>query len=467
MSSPLDALRHALVATPFEGRLWLVGGSVRDDLLGIPIENDFDLVLEGSADEVANLLYQKRVSSIAPVTYPRFGTALVRVEGIDIEIVSARKESYDPSSRKPFVEPATLLDDAKRRDFTVNTLLRNLHSGELLDPLGLGMSDLAAKVLRTPLDPGETFEDDPLRILRAVRFRWKLGFAPAPGLYDAIQDKAHRLSIISMERIRDEFLKMLALDHAPEAMQDLMSLGLFRFIGADFEHMPGVEQGQYHHLDAWNHTVLVLKNTIGMSSDSPTLRLAALLHDIGKPSTRTIDDEGRTRFFGHESVGAEMAVRILRNLKFSNEDIEPVSLLVKNHMRLGSSPKFTKPAARRLIRDLGPWLDHLLDLVEADASGLKRGVRVLDLTQVRGQLESVRKETPIEKLQSPLSGQEIMTLTGLPEGKRIGELKDGLTEAVIQGTLEPGDKERAATIVLSMIGAQAGSSDAADDSPAT
>ncbi|HMS56301.1 MAG TPA: HD domain-containing protein [Fimbriimonadaceae bacterium] len=450
MTAVFDVLTEAFKGTPFEGCLWVVGGSVRDQILGVDDGSDIDLVLEGSAEEAARYLFESGVSSIPPVVYPRFGTALVRVANLDIELVTARKESYDHNSRKPFVEPATLLEDAQRRDFTVNTLLKNLHTGEIRDPLGTGLADLEGRILRTPLDPAETFEDDPLRMLRAVRFRWKLGLTPVEGLYQAIQAKRERLTIISMERIRDEFLKMLKLPSAPEAMNDLMTLGLFRFIAPEFEAMPGVEQGDYHHLDVWNHTLEVVRNCSGKPTDGQTLRLAALLHDVGKPSTRTIDAEGRTRFFGHESLGAQLTVGILRRLKLSNDDIEPVSLLVKNHMRLGSATKFSKPAARRLMRDLGPWLLHLLDLVDADANALKKGVRVFDLGQIKSVLDQVSLETPVEKLDSPLSGAEIMELTGLVPGKRVGAIKDILADAVIQGTLHPDDKDAARAIVLGL-----------------
>ncbi|HWA84208.1 MAG TPA: HDIG domain-containing protein [Fimbriimonadaceae bacterium] len=444
MHPALAAIVHVTKGTAFERDLWLVGGAVRDELLGRPTKNDFDIVTRGSSAELARLLFDKGVSTHLPVTYERFGTAMVDVEGVKIEIVTARRESYDPGSRKPNVEPATLEEDARRRDFTANALLRNLHTGELYDPLGVGRADLEAGILRTPLDPAATFHDDPLRMLRAVRFRRQLGFSPAPALYDSIRREARRLRIISAERIRDEFLKMLALPDADLALQDLMELGLIHEFAPEFEEMPGVEQGSFHHLDVWNHTLLVVRNA---GPGDPLLALGALFHDIGKPRTRTIDAQGHTRFFGHEAVGAEMTETILRRLKLPQRDIDVVVSLVKNHMRLGSSPEFTPSAARRLIRDLGDQVERLLSLVEADANGLKAGVKRMNLDPIRARLEEVRQATPRRVLESPLSGDEIMALLGLGSGPEVGRWKSFLTEKVLEGDLLPGDKDGAAEML--------------------
>lgn len=448
MHPALVAIREATVGTPFEGDLFLVGGAVRDELLGGPAKADFDLVTRGNSAELARLLFDEGVSSIAPVTYERFGTAMVQVAEIDIEIVTARRESYDEHSRKPHVEAASYEEDARRRDFTANTLMRNLHTGELRDPLGVGLADLQAKVLRTPLDPVATFHDDPLRMMRAVRFRWQLGFEPAPGLYEAIWATRDRLKIISFERIRDELLKMLARPTGPDALDDLLKLGLMDIIAPEFEAMVGVEQGNFHHLDVWDHTLLVIRNVWRLEPDAHLQTvLGALFHDVGKPPTRIKDENGRTRFFGHEDVGAKMTRDILRRWKLSERDIEPVARLVRNHMRLGSAPTFTKPAARRLVRDLGDELDDLLTLVEADVSSLKPGVRQMDLEPIREQIAAVSRETPRETLESPLTGEEIMTVLGIEAGPEVGKWKQLLTEKVLEGELKPGDKEGAEALL--------------------
>lgn len=464
MHPALEAIRNAVRGTVFQGDLFLVGGAVRDEALGLPPKTDFDLVTRKSAPELAELLWEKRASDIVPVTYPRFGTAMVRVQGVAIELVTARRESYSEESRKPLVEPATYLEDAQRRDFTVNTLMRDVESGELRDPLGLGRADLEAKILRTPLDPSATFHDDPLRMLRAIRFRWQLGFEPAPGLYEAIYETRERLFIVSYERIRDELMKILARPTASDALRDILELRLTDVIAPEFEAMVGVEQGHFYHLDVWEHTLLVVRNlwTVGCaefgaanseeivqtpstqkSTPSLPLILSALFHDIGKPQTRMVDENGRTRFFGHDDVGAEMTRRVLRRWKLAERDIEPVALLVRHHMRLGSGTQFTKAAARRLLRDLGEWVEDLLWLVEADASSLAPGVRKLDLEPIRERLREVQEETPREVLQSPLTGEEIMAYLHLQQGPEVGKWKHFLTEKVLEGELAPGDKEGA------------------------
>jgi poly(A) polymerase len=448
MHPALEAVREATRGTPYEGQVWLVGGAVRDELLGVPHPPDFDLVLESDAHELAQLLHERGVSKLAPVIYTRFGTALVRVEKTSIELATARKESYAPESRKPEVEPATLQEDALRRDFTINTLMRNLHTEELLDPLSTGLDDLEHKILRTPRDPATTFHDDPLRMLRAVRFRWRFGLEPAPGLYEAIRAEAHRLDIISGERIHDELVKMLELPEAHRCLQDLMDLGLIARFAPELTEMVGVEQGNYHHLDVWEHSLLVMQNLPERARKDRTLMLAALLHDVGKPRTRTTDGEGRTRFFGHEELGATLTEEILRRLRFSSEEIAEVRTLVRNHMRLGSAPIFTPAAARRLIRDLGDQVPQLIQLVEADMKALRPGVQPMNLDPIKRRLAEVARETPREQLQSPLSGEEIMRIADVAPGPEVGKLKNLLVEKVLEGELAPGDKEAATRILL-------------------
>jgi len=445
MNPALQAIRNATAGTPYEEKLWLVGGAVRDKILARPEPNDFDIVLQQDALPLANFLWEKDVSEIFPVAYPRFGTAMVRVQGTTIELITARKESYEEESRKPEVEPATLEEDALRRDFTVNTLLENLHTGELRDPLGSGIKDLQAKILRTPLDPKATFFDDPLRMLRAIRFKQQLGFEFAPGLREAIWDEADRLSIISEERIRDEWIKMLVLPGASDSMRELMETGLLEQFAPEFLDMVGVEQGTFHHLDVWDHSLLVLDNA---GPGNLNVALAALLHDVAKPSSRFIDEEGNTRFFGHESLGAEITWRMLHRLKFSNEQIEPVVRLVKNHMRLGSMPEFTPSAARRLIRDMDGEVDDLLRLVDADTRALRPGLKTLDLEPIKARLGEVVRATPRAALESPLSGDEIMELLHLEPGPEVGKIKNLLLDKVLEGELAPGDKEKARELIV-------------------
>lgn len=445
MGRPLERLREGTRGTEWEGRLWLVGGAVRDRLLGRPAPSDLDLVMERSALEFADWCWRHRLSEIRPVTYPRFGTAMVMVDGATVELVTARSESYRADSRKPEVRPATLLEDARRRDFTVNALYENLHDGTLADPLGVGLQDLRRRVLRTPIPAEDTFEEDPLRMLRAVRFRWQIGLEPAEGLWDAIRAKRARLAIVSRERIRDELTKMLGLADADRCLNDLLETGLLELFAPELAAMRGVAQGDYHHLDVWDHTLLALRN---LGPGDLVASLGVLLHDVGKPPTRSVDAEGRVRFLGHEAVGAEAAERWLREMRYPASVASQVAKLVKGHMRLMSAEEFTDSALRRLVRDFGPLLPQLLGVVEADASALRPGVRRIDVPALRERIRRLSEQAPPAALESPLSGREIMELTGWTEGPRVGKAKAWLLERVLDGTIPPQDAEAARAALM-------------------
>ncbi|MFQ3667552.1 MAG: HDIG domain-containing metalloprotein [Fimbriimonadaceae bacterium] len=435
-----DRIAAATLGTPFEGKVWLVGGAVRDDLLGRPAAADIDLVVEGDAPALAHLLWDKRVSRTKPSIYANFGTAKIEVDRASVELVTARRESYRGDSRKPAVEPASLRQDARRRDFTVNALLRNIHTGEVADPLGKGLADLEAGILRTPLDPIRTFTEDPLRMLRAVRFKWTLGFAFAPEIEPAVARCASRVAMLSPERIQEEWNRMLDLPAGADAFGDMMRLGLIAPIAPEMAAMVGVDQGAYHHLDVWEHSLLVMRN---IGCGDRVASLAALLHDIGKPPTRSVDPDGRVRFFGHETVGSALAATVLRRLRYPSDVVESVACLVKAHMRLGTAEKWTPSASRRLIRDMGDNLERLLRLVEADASALRPGMRVLNLGPLRDQIARALVETPRETLESPLSGSAIMSELGIEPGPEVGAAKSWLRERVLEGDLSPNDAEGA------------------------
>ena len=434
----LLAIANASRNTSYENKLWLVGGAVRDFLLKHSIPSDLDIVLEGDALALANFLYSQKVCHTQPVLYPRFGTALIHIHQTNIEIVTARKESYQDHSRKPDVKPATLYEDALRRDFTLNTLMMNLHTDQILDPLGTGLQDLQNLCLRTPLDPIKTFQEDPLRMLRAIRFRWQIGCQPVAGLYEAIQKTSDRLQIISAERIRDELSKMLLLKDADLCFQDLLKTGLLQLFAPELVQMVGVDQGSHHHLDVWNHSLLTLKY---VGSKDLLLSWAALLHDIAKPITKFVDPEGKIHFWGHEVIGAEITTKLLKRLRYSDHFIEGVALLVKNHMRLGQ--ELTDTAIRRILRDLGEHLDQLFKLTNADAMAHKPGLPMPDFSRLRERIQLVSKETPAHKLKSPLNGKQIMELLGISAGPEIGKIKVFLNEKVIEGELLPDDEEGA------------------------
>ncbi len=446
--STLDALRDATRDTPYHGRLFLVGGFVRDKVMGLSsAKDDIDLVLEGDALELARSLHARGVSDHAPVVYPRFGTAMLTVQGRAVELVTARIESYAPESRKPdTVRPGTLADDARRRDFTINTLLENLHTGEISDPLGLAYADLEARVIRTPTDPALTFADDPLRMLRAVRFAARFGFQIAPETWDAMLANAPRLSIISAERDQEEFRKTLLTTRAPQALTLLKDSGLLAQFAPELLEMVGVTQNAFHVYDVWTHTLVALGRL--PADASLTLRLATLFHDTGKPRTRTVDAEGHIHFYGHQDMSARIARALMQRLKFSNEAVDAVTTLVAEHMRIGEyHADWTDSAVRRLIRDLGPCLPDLFALHAADVAGLSPDHQDISRAhELRARVEAIQSHQDIAALTSPLTGQEIMALLDLKPGKRVGQIKDFLTNEVVEGRLAPDDKEGAVRI---------------------
>ncbi len=436
------ALGDALAGTPFVETTWVVGGEVRDAYLGRRRDGDTDVVTESSLEDLLQVLTAKGWPTEA--RYPRFGTASVRIADTTVELVQARAESYSPESRKPDVRPATLVDDLLRRDFTINTLTQDLITGEVRDVLGLAFGDLEARLLRTPLDPARTFEDDPLRLLRAVRFRAELDFDYAPGLAAAAKASAHRLAIVSAERIRDEFVRMLVSPNASRALNDLEEFGLMPWIVPELLEGIGCSQGDYHHLDVFGHTLAVVQ----AAPPSRRLRLAALFHDIAKPACRSVDADGRIRFFGHEKLGADVTRLRMRALRFSESEVEDVALLVRNHMRLGSFERFTPSAARRLLRDLGPSWPELLDLAAADQAGHRPCAPHANLGAIRAMLSDVERNTPPRVLVSPLDGDEIQRLLGLAPGPAIGRAKRFLEEEVIEGRLVAGDTAAARALLV-------------------
>ena len=450
----LNALRDATRDARYAGRLFLVGGFVRDKAMGrVSATDDIDIVLEGDALALAQFLFERGVAQHHPVVYPRFGTAMIVVQGRDIELVTARIESYAPDSRRPSeVRPGTLADDARRRDFTINTLLENLHTGEITDPLGLAYADLDAYIIRTPTDPALTFQDDPLRMLRAVRFAARFGFTIAPPTWDALTAQAPRLAIISAERIQEEFGKTLLTTRAPLGLTLLKDSGLLAQFAPEVLEMVGVTQNAFHAYDVWTHTLKVLGS---LPPDAPlVLRLAALLHDLGKPRTRTVDEGGHVHFYHHQDVGAQMSRTLMQRLKFSNDETAAVTQLVAEHMRIGEyHSEWTDSAVRRLIRDLGPCLPNLFALHAADVAGLSPEHQDISRAfELRARIDAIQSRQDIAALTSPLDGQAIMHLLGLPPGKQVGRIKDYLTGEVVEGRLAPDDTETAARLAQKFLG---------------
>jgi len=429
--SLLASLEQA--ARELQARAWIVGGYVRDRLLGRP-HLDMDVVIEeGDALEVARL-FANVVKAPPPVTFERFGTAQVTLPGRFVEFVTARAESYAPDSRKPTVRPASLEEDLRRRDFTINTMLMDTR-GAIHDPLG-GLRDLEAKVLRTPADPERTFADDPLRMLRAIRFASELGFEPAPELLPAMRKLKGRLAppVISVERISDELRKMLVSPRPGLALRLLDEAELLQVILPEIAAGKGVEQSGYHTHDVFGHTVLAVEGT----PPDLLLRLAALFHDVGKPSTA----KGDGTFLGHEEVGAGIAHAAMERLRFSSREIDVVAGLVRLHLRpVFYKSEWTDGAVRRLARDAGPLLARLMALARADiaASAYPEPEK---LDELEARLEAVQNERP-SRLQPLITGEEIMRIRRIPPGPEVGKIKAKLEELVLEGEIAP---ERQAVI---------------------
>ena len=409
-------------------KAWVVGGYVRDHLLGRS-QPDLDVVVEeGGARQLAER-FAELAGAVPPVIFERYGTAQVTLPGHLVEFVSARSESYATDSRKPNVQPATLEQDLRRRDFTINTLLMDF-DGNIEDRLGTGRAALESRLLRTPADPIQTFSDDPLRMLRAVRFAAQLGFELAPDLMPAMRQLSGRLAppVVSVERIADELCKMLVSPRPRVALELLDAGGLLEVVLPEVTAGKGVEQGGYHTHDVFGHTLLA----VGLTPPDLVARLAALLHDVGKPTTATPDGA----FTGHEEVGARIASGVLERLRFSQKDIDEVTTLVRLHLRpVYYRSEWSDGAVRRLARDAGDQIDRLMALARADI-GASAYPEPEKLDELASRLASVLSEQPT-RLAAPIDGEDIMRERGLKPGPDVGRIKERLGELIIDGEIEP------------------------------
>ncbi len=455
----LERLRAATRHSVYENNLYLVGGLLRDRALGLPPGNDLDLVLEGDAIALARFLYARGIARHYPVEYPRFGTAMIHVadparpdhEGDAVEFVSARAESYHQDSRKPDVRPATLLDDVLRRDFTINTLLENLHTGEILDLTGRAYEDLRAGIVGTPLEPRVTFFDDPLRMLRAIRFAARFDFTIEQAAWEAICEEAERLRPpqIAHERIREEFVKIAKLPGRKfrRGMELLLTSNLLNQFLGQMLPMIGCTQGSWHRYDVWEHTLLALEH-LPDTADLQT-RLGVLWHDVGKPATRVQKPDGGIRFYGHPKAGAELTREMMNHLKFSNDETRDVTFLVDKHMRLGEyRPDWPDANVKRLIRDIAPRMDDLFTLTRCDMAAVEiPAEHRTDLIALRARIDALNAVSNIALLGSPLDGTEIMHTLDAGPGPHLRDAKDFLTNEVIEGRLGESDKEAARNLL--------------------
>jgi poly(A) polymerase len=408
-------------------RVWIVGGYVRDKLLGRPHPNP-DVVVEGGDALKLAERFAELAGAEPPVTFERYGTAQVSLPGHLVEFVTARAESYARDSRKPDVRPASLEEDLRRRDFTINTLLMDL-DGKVHDLLG-GRKDLEARLLRTPTDPLRTFADDPLRMLRAVRFASELGFELAPDLLPAMREMKSRLAppVVSVERAADELRRMLTSERPRLALELLDAGGLLEVILPEVAACKGVPQTGYHTHDVYGHTLLVVERV----PRDLVVRLAALFHDVGKPSTATPDGG----FTGHDVVGAEMARSALERLRFPQREIEAVVKLVRLHLRpVYYRSEWTDGAVRRLARDAGDLIEPLMALARADvaASAYPEPEK---LDELQDRIDAVLQERP-SRLAPLVTGGDVMRVLGLGPGPEVGRIKQRLQELVIDGELPP------------------------------
>ncbi len=446
--------RVGIVADRENIAAYVVGGYVRDILLGREVK-DTDIVVIGSGVEFAKKV-AKDFGRTNLILFENFGTAMLPLDDRKLEFVGARKESYRKDSRKPHVEVGTLDEDLSRRDFTVNAMAASLNKknfGEIIDPYDCE-NDLQEKVLRTPLDPEVTFEDDPLRIMRAMRFASQLEFAIEPSVMKAAGKMAERLTIVSQERISDEFLKIMSSPKPSIGLQLMYDSDVMQIIFPEVAQMAGVDQlNDYHHKDVFKHTLQVV-DKVAAVSDNLWLRMVALLHDIGKPKTKAFKPEIGWTFHGHEDLGARMAKRIFRRMRFPMEHLPYIEKLIRLHLRPQAlvDDGVTDSAIRRLMFETGNDIDDLMLLCRADITSknqklVEKVKRNYDL--VIEKMVEVEEKDRIRNWQPPLRGEEIMSVCGLTECPMVGVLKDKITDAILDGAI-PNEHDAALQHLLSI-----------------
>ena len=426
--------------------VYVIGGFVRDLMLNRP-SKDIDILVLGNGIQFAqeaSLILKSQVS-----VFKNFGTAMLRYQDLEIEFVGARKESYRSDSRKPIVEDGTLEDDQRRRDFTINAMALSLNKGsygELLDPFD-GVGDLKNRLIRTPLSPGETFSDDPLRMMRAIRFASQLNFKIDQGALEAIRTNKARISIVSKERITDELNKIILSPKPSVGFNYLFDTGLLQLIFPQMTQLFGVETiNGKGHKDNFYHTLEVLDNISELTADL-WLRWAAILHDIAKPATKRFEPLHGWTFHGHEDKGARMVPKIFAQLKLPlNEKMKFVQKLVQLHLRpiVLAQEIVTDSAVRRLLFDAGEDIESLMLLCHADVTtknDYKKKKYRQNFELVKQKLKDVEERDKVRNWQPPVTGEDIMKTFGIPAGKEVGIIKNQIREAILEGEIKNSREE--------------------------
>lgn len=451
----LGSLEHRIfkvisdVSDDLNIKSYVVGGFVRDLILDKSLKKDIDIMCIGSGIELAKSVKQILGKEIKLSIFKRFGTAMITYDNLQVEFVGSRKESYSSDSRKPSVKTGNFMDDMLRRDFTINTLVIRLNKkyfGDLIDTFG-GLDDLKNKLIKTPAEPDKTFSDDPLRMLRAIRFSSQLNFKIDVGTQKSIKKNSNRLEILSSERIADEINKILMCETPSNGFKDLEKLNLLNYILPELIDLKGIEEveGQTHK-DNFYHTLEVVDN-ISKKTDNLWLRWAALLHDIGKAPTKKFSKKNGWTFYGHEFIGSKMVKKIFKRLNLPlNEKLKYVQKIVMMSSRpiILSEHIVTDSAVRRLIYDAGNEIDDLLTLCEADITtkNLKKSIKYQNNFKiVRQKIKDVEERDSIRNFQPPITGEIIMTYFKIKPCKEIGIIKEKIKNSILDGDIKNDYKE--------------------------
>jgi poly(A) polymerase len=431
----LGIVKKTIQGTEWENKIYLVGGAVRDQIMGSPVD-DLDFVVEGNISaglDFATWLCKKwnvyREGS-NPVIFPNYGTANMHYQDVKLEFVAPRKEKYKEGSRNPIVTDGVLMDDAMRRDLTINSLMRNVSTDKIVDLTGKGLSDIKKGIIRTPSDPKIIFKDDPLRMLRVIRFAVKYDFQFGEGMLENIRKYAKWIETITKERVRDELNKILMTKNPSKGIQLLKDTGLLKYVIEEFNDAIGMVQNQYHTEDVFGHSMSVLANTPG---DLKT-RLIALFHDIGKVLTKTVTPEGSVHFYGHEEASERMVRQIMTRLKYPNDLIDAVAMGVREHMSLKQGKDDTSQLSDKTLRKfaarVGGNLEHILDVIHADnishadESAMKNQIGI-----VRQRLEKLNSQVNTTTGKMPINGDDVKQILNVKESPLIGKILNAVKEA--------------------------------------